>query len=164
MTRSSAGSRSPSATRRDVIARVAVLLACAALAAPAAGVAAPSPSDLEAEFVCPTCKTTLDQSDSPIARRMKQMIRTRLAEGATEKQIRAELVAQFGPAVVAEPPKKGFDLLAWLVPLGILAAGAIGVGAIAWGWRRSRADEPPAPPLDPALERRVDAELERFDP
>ena len=141
---------------------VAFVVALLVAAAPAA--VTPSPSDLEAEFVCPTCKTTLDQSDSPIARRMKQMIRSSLAEGKTEKQIRDELVAQFGPAVVAEPPKKGFDLLAWLVPLGILAAGAVGVGAIAWGWRRRRADEPPPAPLDPALERRVDAELERFDP
>lgn len=136
----------------------------ASFAATVSAVAAPSPSDLEAEFVCPTCKTTLDQSDSPIARRMKQVIRNSLAEGKTEAQIRDQLVAQFGPAVVAEPPKKGFDLLAWLVPLGILAAGAVGVGAIAWGWRRRRADEPPPAPLDPALERRVDAELERFDP
>ena len=141
------------------------LALCALVAALVAGTAtaAPSPSDLEAEFVCPTCKTTLDQSDSPIARRMKQVIRDSLAEGKTEAQIRDQLVAQFGPAVVAEPPKKGFDLLAWLVPLGILAAGAVGVGAIAWGWRRRRADEPPPAPLDPALERRVDAELERFD-
>ena len=136
----------------------------ASFAATVSAVAAPSPSDLEAEFVCPTCKTTLDQSDSPIARRMKQVIRNSLAEGKTEGQIRDQLVAQFGPAVVAEPPKKGFDLLAWLVPLGILAAGAVGVGAIAWGWRRRRADEPPPAPLDPALERRLDAELERFDP
>ena len=141
---------------------VAFVVALLVAAAPAA--ATPSPSDLEAEFVCPTCKTTLDQSDSPIARRMKQVIRNSLAEGKTEAQIRGRLVAQFGPAVVAEPPKKGFDLLAWLVPLGILAAGAVGVGAIAWGWRRRRADEPPPAPLDPALERRVDAELERFDP
>ena len=143
--------------------RVVVAVLVALLAATATAVAAPSPSDLEAELVCPTCKTTLDQSDAPIARRMKQIIRTRLSEGATEKQIKAELVAQFGPGVIAEPPKSGFDLLAWLVPLGILAAGAVGVGAIAWGWRRRRADEPPPGPLDPALERRLDAELERFD-
>jgi cytochrome c-type biogenesis protein CcmH len=148
-----------------VAARVVLVAAVvlAAFAATVSGIAAPSPSDLEAEFVCPTCKTTLDQSDSPIARRMKQVIRNSLAEGKTEAQIRHQLVAQFGPAVVAEPPKKGFDLLAWLVPLGILAAGAVGVGAIAWGWRRRRADEPPPAPLDPALERRLDAELERFD-
>jgi len=148
-----------------VAARVVLVAAVvlASFAATVSAVAAPSPSDLEAEFVCPTCKTTLDQSDSPIARRMKQVIRNSLAEGKTEAQIRHQLVAQFGPAVVAEPPKKGFDLLAWLVPLGILAAGAVGVGAIAWGWRRRRADEPPPAPLDPALERRLDAELERFD-
>ena len=142
-----------------------VALAVFAILVPAAAASDrhPTQSELEGEVMCPTCHTTLDQSDSPIARRMKQMIRSSLAEGKTEKQIRAELVAQFGPAVVAEPPKRGFDLLAWLVPLGILAAGAVGVGAIAWGWRRRRADEPPPAPLDPALERRVDAELERFD-
>ncbi len=140
----------------------AVLIAL--LAATASAAAAPSPSDLEAELVCPTCKTTLDQSDAPIARKMKQVIRTRLSEGATEKQIKAELVAQFGPGVIAEPPKSGFDLLAWLVPLGILVGGALGVGAIAWGWRRRRRDEVAVEPLDPALERRLDAELERYDP
>ena len=142
---------------------VVVVLVALALLAPGGAAAAPSPAELESELVCPTCKTTLDQSDSPIARRMKQVIRNSLAEGKTEAQIRDQLVAQFGPAVVAEPPKKGFDLLAWLVPLGILAGGAVGVGAIAWGWRRRRADEPPPAPLDPALERRLDAELERFD-
>ena len=139
------------------------MLVVALLASAAPVAAAPSPSDLEAELVCPTCKTTLDQSDAPIARRMKQIIRTRLSEGATEKQIKAELVAQFGPGVIAEPPKSGFDLLAWLVPLGILAGGALGVGAIAWGWRRRRRDEAPVDPLDPVLERRLDAELERYD-
>jgi cytochrome c-type biogenesis protein CcmH len=142
-----------------LVALVVVLFASAS-----AATAAPSPSDLEAELVCPTCKTTLDQSDAPIARRMKQIIRTRLSEGATEKQIKAELVAQFGPGVIAEPPKSGFDLLAWLVPLGILAGGALGVGAIAWGWRRRRRDEVPVEPLDPVLESRLDAELERYDP
>ena len=119
---------------------VAFVVALLVAAAPAA--ATPSPSDLEAEFVRPTCKTTLDQSDSPIARRMKQMIRSSLAEGKTEKQIRDELVAQFGPAVVAEPPKKGFDLLAWLAPsassLRVLWASARSPGAGAAGVPTSR--------------------------
>jgi cytochrome c-type biogenesis protein CcmH len=145
------------------LALLATLLALAAGVGATAAVAAPSPADLEAELVCPTCKTTLDQSDAPIARRMKQIIRIRLSEGATEKQIKDELVAQFGPGVIAEPPKSGFDLLAWLVPLGVLAAGALGVGAIAWGWSRRRREEPPVGVLDPALERRLDAELDRFD-
>ena len=145
--------------------RLSLLVAVVALAAGAAtAVAAPSPADLEAELVCPTCKTTLDQSDAPVARRMKQIIRARIADGASEEEIKSELVAQFGPGVIAEPPKSGFDLLAWIVPLGLLAAGALGVGAIAWGWSRRRGDPVQASALDPGLERRLDRELERFDP
>ena len=136
---------------------VAALLAAAATAA--------SPADLESQLVCPVCGTTLDQSDAPIAQRMKRYIRQRLAAGASEKQIKAELVDQFGPAVLAEPPKSGFDLLAWLVPLGVLVAGAVGVGLIAWGWSRRHGDGEEATPdaLDADLELRVDAELRRFE-
>jgi cytochrome c-type biogenesis protein CcmH len=145
--------------------RALALCALAAALVSAPAVAAPSPADLEAELVCPVCGTTLDQSDAPVAQRMKQIIRQRLAAGATEAQIKAELVDQFGPGVLAEPPKSGFDLLAWLVPLAILFVGAVGVGLAAWGWSRRRGDGEPRSraELDPELERRVDAELRRFD-
>jgi cytochrome c-type biogenesis protein CcmH len=144
---------------------LAVALAALAVGVTSAG-AAPSPSDLEAELVCPTCKTTLDQSNAPIARRMKQIIREQLAAGATEAEIKADLVDQFGPGVLAEPPKSGLDLLAWVVPLGLVGAGAVAVGAVAWGWSRRRrdpADDTLDTVLDPVLERRVDDELDRFD-
>ena len=142
---------------------VAVVLA---LIAPGSAVAgAPRQADLEAEIVCPTCKTTLDQSNSPIAARMKTYIRARIAAGDSGDEIKAQLVDQFGPAVLAEPPKRGFDLLAWLLPLGAVAVGAVVVGALAWTWSRSRDGADPSDPdaLDPDLERRVDEELARFD-
>jgi len=147
--------------------RVALVAVAAALALAATAAAAPNPADLEAELVCPTCDTTLDQSNAPVAQRMKQIIRQHIAAGWTEAQIKADLVDQFGPGVLAEPPKSGFDLLAWLLPLGLLVAGALGVGVVAWGWSRRRdprdaEDEPPAR-LDPDLERRLDAELDRYD-
>ncbi len=143
------------------------LALCALVAALVAGAAtaAPSPSDLEAELVCPVCGTTLDQSDAPVALRMKRYIRERLAAGASEAQIKAELVDQFGPGVLAEPPKSGFDLLAWLVPFAVLVAGAVGVALVAWAWSRRRGEGDAGPPatLDPELERRVDAELRRYE-
>lgn len=148
-------------TLRAVIATALVGLAAAVPVA-----AAPSPADLEAELVCPTCETTLDQSNAPVAQRMKQLIRQRIAAGWSEAEIKADLVDQFGPGVLAEPPKSGFDLLAWLLPLGLLVAGALGVGALAWGWSRRRdgsGDGAAAAALDPELERRVDAELERYE-
>lgn len=138
-------------------------LAALALVGSAAAAGPPVQADLEAEIVCPTCKTTLDQSNSPIATRMKSFIRTRIAAGDSAAQIKAQLVDQFGPAVLAEPPKHGFDLLAWLLPLGALALGAIVVGALAWTWSRRPDDDEPVAPLDPDLERRVDEELSRFE-
>ncbi len=145
-------------TLRGVLAVV-----CVALLAAAGAAGAPNPADLEAELVCPTCDTTLDQSNAPVAQRMKQIIRAQIAAGLTEAEIKATLVDQFGPGVLAEPAKSGFDLLAWVLPLALLAAGALGVGIVAWGWSRRRRDETPVEPLDPALDRRLDNELERFD-
>lgn len=147
--------------------RVAVVLLLGLVVAGVSPVAAaerPSPADLEAQLVCPTCHTTLDQSDSPVARRMKAYIRARIDAGASAAQIKRELVDQFGPAVLATPRKEGFDLLAWVLPLAGLALGLVAVGLLAWAWSRRRDDDPaPVPALDPALERRVDDELARFD-
>jgi cytochrome c-type biogenesis protein CcmH len=141
-----------------VVALVALLLAPASAAAP------PNPADLEAELVCPTCKTTLDQSSAPVANRMKAIIRERIAAGASAAEIKAELVDQFGPAVLAEPEKKGFDLLAWGLPLVGIAIGMAGVAALAWAWSsRGAAGADPDPALDAELDRRVDEELARWE-
>ena len=141
------------------------LLAALALATSAVAAGPPVQADLEAEIVCPTCKTTLDQSSAPIAVRMKAYIRERIAAGDSSAEIKAQLVDQFGPGVLAEPSKRGFDLLAWLLPLGAVAVGAVVVGALAvtWSKRRSAAADAPADDLDPELERRLDEELDRFE-
>ena len=91
-------------------------------------------------------------------------IRKRIAEGWTEKQIIDEMVANFGPNVLSTPAKRGFDLLAWVLPLGGLMAGVVVLGIGARHWARAPAVRaPPEPRLDPAIERRIDEELERFD-
>lgn len=142
---------------------LSVLAALALIAGPAAIAAPPNPADLEAQLVCPTCKTTLDQSNAPVANRMKAIIRQRIAEGRTAAEIKAELVRDFGEGVLAEPPKKGFDLLAWALPLTGIALGLVGVAALAWAWARSGRVDEPDEQLDPELDRRVDDELSRFE-
>ncbi|MCS7007334.1 MAG: cytochrome c-type biogenesis protein [Thermoleophilia bacterium] len=144
---------------------LALLVALGALAlAPAArGGDPPSAADLEAEIVCPVCETTLDQSNAPIAERMKLFIRERIAAGDSEQEIKDALVAEFGPGVLATPPKRGFGLLAWALPLAGLAAGIVVVSLLARSWARSRRVAPVAPPVEPELERRIDEELARFE-
>jgi len=143
------------------------VLVFAAFALVAGGTAAaagpPSAADLEAELVCPVCETTLDQSNAPIAQRMKAFIRVRIAAGDSEQEIKDALVDQFGPAVLATPRRSGFGLLAWLLPLAALAVGAIAVGLLIRSWSRRRTPADDGQPLDPQLERLVDDELARFD-
>ena len=132
-----------------------------AIGAPAAG--PPNAADLEAELVCPVCETTLDQSDAPVAQRMKSYVRERIAAGDTEQEIKDALVAEFGSGVLATPPKSGFGLVAWLLPLVALAAGVITVVLLVRRWSRRRGPTGLERPLDPDLERRVDEELARFE-
>ncbi len=143
---------------------VAIATFCALVVTAAATAAPPNAADLEAELVCPVCETTLDQSNAPVAERMKTFIRVRIAAGDTEQEIKDALVAEFGPEVLAEPPDGGFGLLAWLLPLGALLGGAIAVGLLIRAWsRRAAGPEPSDERLDPELERLVDEELARFD-
>jgi cytochrome c-type biogenesis protein CcmH len=156
--------------------RLLILLVVCLIAAPAAAASEerPTQAELERELVCPVCTpATLDQSNAPIAQRMKQVIAARIAAGDTKSEIKARLVDQFGPRVLAAPPRSGFNWLAWLLPLAGLALGAGVVGLAAWRWSRSR--ELPAElelpaearngrrALDPALERRLEEELARFE-
>jgi cytochrome c-type biogenesis protein CcmH len=144
---------------------VLVVVLYLVIVAGTAAAAPPNAADLEAEIVCPVCETTLDQSNAPIAQRMKMFIRVRIAAGDSEDEIKDALVAEFGSEVLAEPPGGGFGLLAWLLPLLALVGGAVAVGVLIRYWSQRGASEPPVAddPLDPQLERLVDDELARFD-
>ena len=146
----------------------AVAVAALIAAGPAAARCAhpkTSLSYLEGQIMCPTCHTTLDQSDSAAAQRIKVLIQQRVDQCATADEIRAELVANYGARILAAPTHKGFDLLAWWLPLGGVIAGA---GVLAFGvWRWSRAPESETAGADPALdaddEQRLDELLARLD-
>ena len=149
-----------------LLAAVVLVLALAPVAA--ASESHPTLGELEGEVICPTCHTTLDQSSSPIAARMKVFIAARIRAGDTKSEIERKLVAQFGPEVIAKPSRHGFDLVAWILPLVLLIGGAIAVAVAVWRWRRPPPPAEPAlssdeEPLAPELERRVDEELARFE-
>jgi len=147
---------------------LAVVAAALALAGPAAACAHPRTSlpFLEGQVMCPTCHTTLDQSDSLAARRIEAFISQRIAACWTAQRIETALVANYGPAILAEPSHKGFDLLAWWLPIvGVLAGGLVLAFGV-WRWSRSRDDEPPPAAesdLDDETERKIDEALAGFE-
>jgi cytochrome c-type biogenesis protein CcmH len=146
-----------------------VLVAVLTLAAPAyASEQHPTQEELETALVCPTCHVPLDESNAPIAQQMKQEIRVDIARGWTRSRIIDAFVADYGSSVLSEPQTHGFDLVAWILPIGGICLGAVALGGAAVYWSRTRRGpgEPQLagdPPLDPELERRVDEELARFD-
>jgi cytochrome c-type biogenesis protein CcmH len=144
----------------------AVVLAALAFAGTAAACDQPRASlpALEGQIMCLTCHTTLDQSDAPFAQRVKRLIRIRIDQCKTAGQIKAELVGMFGAGILAAPPRKGFDLLAWWLPLAGIIAGALLLAFGVWRWTRARAPgDATAPPLDPELDARVDELLAKLD-
>jgi cytochrome c-type biogenesis protein CcmH len=147
-------------------------LAALLLAAPAAASEShPTQGELESELMCPICAgETLAQSDTAPAQRIKAYIASRIADGATKSQIKDELVTQWGQRILAAPPRHGFNLLAWVLPLVGIVGGAGIMGLLAWRWTRVREPEPDPQqwalnghPLGPEEERRLDEELARFD-
>ena len=156
--------------------RTAVLsLAVAALLLPASSAVAATPApkttlpDVEDEVMCPICGTALNLSFSPQADRERAFIRREIAAGKTKEEIKDDLVAQYGTEVLAEPPKSGFDLTAWLVPVLAILIVAIAIAIGLRRWRRAgrshdrEADAAPDEALDPAERERLDSDLARYD-
>jgi len=149
----------------------AALLAFALVASPATA-ATPRASlpDIEDEVMCLECGTALNVSTSDVADQERDFIAGLIAEGKTKAEIKAALVSEYGPRVLAEPQDDGFQLTAWVVPvLAALAALAL-VILVAGRWRgRGRIGDAaaavaaPDDRLEPDDARRLDDELAAFD-
>jgi cytochrome c-type biogenesis protein CcmH len=155
--------------------RRAVVLALAAALLMGAAPQASLP-DIEDEVMCVECGTALNVSTSTVADQERDFIRRQIAMGKTKQEIKDALVAEFGPGVLADPPRSGFDLAAWLVPIMLVVAAAGGLAVAARRWRRraaaaagagpAAATDPAGeggPPLDDEEARRLDAELAAYD-
>ena len=152
---------------------LAVVVLALVCAAPAfASERHPKLSEFEDSVMCPVCEgETLAMSSSPAARQVERFIQRRIDAGDTRSEINDRLVAEYGPAILAAPRKRGWGLLAWLLPLVGIAVAAAAVGIGAWRWSRANEAEEPVISasanghrrLDPELERRLDEELARFD-
>jgi cytochrome c-type biogenesis protein CcmH len=151
-----------------VIRRAAGLALVVALAAVPTGFAVTpraSLPDIEDEVMCPVCGVPLSIAEAPQAQREREFIRGLIDRGYTKAQIKRSLKAQFGPAVLALPSKSGFDLAAYLVPigLGMAAAGGLGFALVRWRRRTDAAPAGSAPALSGAQAQRLEEDLSRYD-
>jgi cytochrome c-type biogenesis protein CcmH len=71
------------------------------------------------------------------ARGMQKDLDAHVNRGESDDQILQAMVEQYGPTVLVEPPKKGFDLLAWIMPIAVPLIALVLVWALVRRWRHN---------------------------
>lgn len=91
---------------------------------PPPGITANQVNDVAQQLWCPLCSgVRLDVCELKACDQMKDMIAIKLSEGEDVESIRAYFIDQYGPQVLGEPPREGFNWLAWIMPFLMMALG-----------------------------------------
>ena len=92
---------------------------------------------LSQQLRCMVCQNqSIDDSDAPLARDLRLLVRERIASGDSDRQVIDFLVARYGPFVLLKPPFNPHTMLLWLVPPLVLVGGAIAL--VLYARRRGR--------------------------
>jgi cytochrome c-type biogenesis protein CcmH len=99
--------------------------------------------ELSRELRCMVCQNqSIDESEAPLARDLRVLVRERLTKGDTDQQVLDFLVARYGEFVLLKPPLESRTIILWALPPVALLAGVIG---LFFAVRRRRANR-----LEPA--------------
>ena len=114
-----------------------------------------------AELRCLVCQNqSIDDSNAPLARDLRLIVRERLVAGDSDAQVIDFVVERYGDYVLLKPPFKAGTLLLWAAPVLALVGGVLIVVFVL----RRRGDDPDAAPeLTPAERRRLQALLHPAD-
>jgi cytochrome c-type biogenesis protein CcmH len=79
---------------------------------------------LSGELRCLVCQNqSIDDSNAPLARDLRLLVRERLKTGDDDRAVLAYIVARYGEFVLLKPPLNASTVLLWLSPLLFLAGG-----------------------------------------
>ena len=147
----------PGRSRRRASWAVMALLLVVALAVGAQGRRRPLTLSqrverLTTEIRCPTCQgLSAAVSDAPAARAIRDEVRRRLADGQSEEEVKAALVASYGPGLLLKPEARGVGLLVWVLPvLAIATTLAVLAAVLARRRRTGPAPAATSPPREAA--------------
>jgi len=113
---------------------------------------------LSQELRCMVCQNqSIDDSDAPLARDVRLLVRERLSAGDSDAQVIDFLVARYGEFVLLRPRMSLHTILLWAIPLAVLIIG--GLAFVFAGRRRAGAEAAIA--LTPEEEARINALLDK---
>ncbi|MEM8925259.1 MAG: cytochrome c-type biogenesis protein CcmH [Actinomycetota bacterium] len=86
---------------------------------------------LQESFACPECRgESVADSNAAVAANIRQFIATSVNEGATDTEIRNDLLRAYQAQVLLNPPADGFASLVWVLPVVTAVAGAVAVATV----------------------------------
>ncbi len=128
-------------------------------------------SDISDQLIC-QCGCTLvlancTHSECMSRDTMTTLIEQGLAQGQSEAEIIQSFVDQYGEQVLASPPKRGFNLTAWILPFAAILGGGgiIYMTVKKWVWQGRQSAitaEAEVEESDEEYRRRLEKELEEF--
>ena len=84
--------------------------------------------NLSSELRCMVCQNqSIDDSEAPLARDLRLLVRERLTKGDSDQQVLDFLVARYGEFVLLKPRLEWHTLLLWGLPPAALIAGVVGL-------------------------------------
>jgi len=88
--------------------------------------------EISKELRCPVCQNeSIDESNAPISRELRILLRERLSLGDTDSEVIDFIVARYGEFVLLEPTKTGANLVLWLAaPIMLLLAAGAGYATV----------------------------------
>ena len=109
--------------------------------------------ELSRELRCMVCQNqSIDDSEAPLARDLRILVRERIVKGDSDKQVLDFLVARYGEFVLLKPRFEMQTLLLWVLPPSVLLIGAI---VLLMAARQRRIAPASVTPLSPAEQNRV---------
>lgn len=99
---------------------------------------------LSEELRCLVCQNqSIDESDAPLARDLRILLRERITAGDSDAAVRDFLVDRYGEFILLKPRLSAHTVLLWATPVVVLVVG----GLIALGVMRRRGEGGTAAPL-----------------
>lgn len=101
--------------------------------------------DVGSQLKCLVCQgESVADSPATLSQQMRAIIRQQLQSGKSEQEVIQYFQSRYGDKILFAPPRQGFSLLAWLVPIAMLLGGILLLFLIVRDWHsgsRSRAAE-----------------------
>lgn len=93
--------------------------------------------DVAGDLRCPTCTglSVLD-SDASFSVQIKNEVKEQMVAGKSKDEILKFFTERYGPWILRAPPREGFHLFAWLVPIAFLILGPILIWLTVWSRRQ----------------------------